>query len=158
MFHGPFGPNILMAMPKDKCVDLLFQAFQGLLMVIPHPEIFFDGIIFTGRNINRMISSITQTLSNQTSITCICFDTFSLLCEHRSRCQNHTFDSGIGKLMVQRVAKAAGLITAFNIIIIVKTELHFQRFDEVNDLFVVRSNLYFSENTVFRSNCGLHRA
>jgi hypothetical protein len=34
-------------------------------MVIPHAEIFFNGIIFAGRNIDRMISTIAQAVRNQ---------------------------------------------------------------------------------------------
>ena len=127
-------------------------------MVVPHPEILFDSIIFAGRDINWMISSITQALSNQTCIALIRFDTLSLLCEHCSRCQDDAFDPRIGKLMVQSIAQAACLVTAFNRIIIIKTEFHLQRFNEADDLFVVWGNLYFTEDSVFRPDCGFHCA
>ena len=60
------------------------------------------------------------------------------------------------KLVVKRIPETASLITAFNRILIVKTEFHLQRFNEANDFFVVWGNLYFSEDPVFRPDCGLH--
>ena len=118
-------------------------------MVISHSEILFDGIIFAGRDINRMISAVAQTLSDQAGIAFIRFYTLSLLSEHSGRRQNDAFEPGIGKLVVQRIPKASCLVTAFNRIIIIKTEFHLQRFNEADDLFVVRGNLYFSKDSVF---------
>ena len=48
----------MMSMPKDERVDLLLQLFMCQLMVISHPEVFFDGIIFTRRDIDWMVSTI----------------------------------------------------------------------------------------------------
>ena len=73
---------ILMTMPKNKRIDLLFQLFQCQLMIVPHPDVFFDSVIFTGRNIDRMISAVTQTLRDQTGISPIRFDPLALLGEH----------------------------------------------------------------------------
>ncbi len=37
-----------------------------------------------------------------------------------------------------------------------ETEFHLQRFDEADDLFVVWGDLYFPEDSVFRSDRGFH--
>ena len=123
-------------------------------MVIPHPKILFNSIVFAGRDIDRMVTTIAQALCDQTGITLIRFDPFPLLDKHGSRHKDDTFDPGPCELVVKRISKAASLITAFNGIIIAETEFHFQRFNETNDFFVVWSNLYFTEDPVFCSNGG----
>ena len=114
-----------MAVPENKRVDLLLQFFQRQLMVVPHPEILLDGIIFAGRDINRVISAIAQTLRDQTRIALIRFDSLSLLSEHSCWRKNDTFDSGSCELVLKGIAEAASLVTAFNRIIVIKTELRF---------------------------------
>ncbi len=158
MLDGPLSTNILMSMPKNKRVDLLLQLFLCQLMIIPHPQIFLNSIILTSWNIDWMVSAIAQALSDQTCITLICFNALSLLCEHCSRGQDDAFKSGVGKLVVQRIPKASCLVTAFNRILIIKTEFHLQRFNEVEDLFVVWGDLYFPEDSVFRPDSGFHCA
>ena len=118
-------------------------------MVVPHPEILFDGIILTSRNIYRMISAVTQALRDQMCITFICFDSLTLLGKHSCRCKYDTFDPGSCKLVIKSITKATRLVTAFNRIIIVEPKFHFQRLNKANDLFIVRGNLHFSEYTVF---------
>ena len=100
MLAGPFCSGILMPMPKSKCIDLLLQLLQCQLMVIPHPKIFFDSIVFTRRDIDRMITSIAQTLSDKTCVTLICFDTLSLLRQHSCRSKDDTFYSGVRELII----------------------------------------------------------
>ena len=39
-------------MPKNKHVDLLLQFFKRKLVVIPHPKILFNSIVFAGRDID----------------------------------------------------------------------------------------------------------
>jgi hypothetical protein len=118
-------------------------------MIIPHPKVFLNGIIFSRGDINRMIPAVAQALRNQMSVALICFDSLALLAKHGRRCQNDTFDPGPCELVIKGISEAAGLITAFNRIIIVKAEFQFQGFYETDDLFVVRSNLDLPENTVF---------
>ena len=125
-------------------------------MIIPHPEILFDSIVFAGGDINRMVTAVTQTLCDQTGITLIRFDPLSLLGKHGSRCKYDTFDPGTCKLVVKGIAETACLITAFNRIFIIGTEFHLQRFDEADDFFVVRGDLYFPEDPVFCPDGGFH--
>ena len=47
VFLGPFDSLVLVAMAEGKSIDLLLQFFQRKLVVIPHAEIFLNGIIFT---------------------------------------------------------------------------------------------------------------
>ena len=105
-----------------------------------------------------MISAITKALRNQMSVSLIRFDPLPLLREHSSRRKYDTFDPGSCKLMVQCIPKAACLITAFNRIIIIKTEFHLQRFNETDDRFVVWGNLHLSKDSIFRPDCGFHCA
>src|SRR5699024_1296470 len=122
MLDRPFCPTILISMPKNKRMDLLLQFFKCELVVISHPKILFDSIVFTGRDIDRMVTAVTQALCDQTGITLIRFDSISLLGKHGSRRKYDTFDSGPCELVVKRIPEAASLITAFNRILIVKTE------------------------------------
>ena len=156
MLDRPFCSSILMTVAKDKRVDLLFQLLKRKLMIVPHPKILFDSIVFAGRDINRMVTAVAQALCDQTGITLIRFDPLSLRGKHGSRRKDNAFDPGPCKLVIKRISEAASLITAFNRIVVVETEFHLQRFNEANDFFVVRSNLYFSEDPVFCSDCGLH--
>ena len=54
----------------------------------------FDSIVFAGRDINRMVTAVTQALCNQTGITFIRFDLLSLLGKLGSRREDDTFDPG----------------------------------------------------------------
>lgn len=158
MPFGPFSSGVFIPVPKDKRIDPLLQALNCQLMVIPHTEIFFNGIIFAGGNIDRMISTIAQAVCDQAGVTPVCFDALPLGCEHGRRCQNGAFDPGIGQLMVQRIPEASRLVTAFNRIIILGAEFQHQGFDEGYDLLVIRRNLNFSEKPVLCSDCGFHCA
>ena len=60
-----------------------------------------------------------------------------------------TFDPSVCELVVKGITEAPRLITAFNRIIIVEAEFHLQRFNDADDLFIVWSNLYLTENPVF---------
>jgi lysyl-tRNA synthetase class 2 len=55
-----------------------------------------DRIILSGRDIDRMISSITQAVCNEACIAPVCFYALALRRKHSCRCQNNTIDSGIG--------------------------------------------------------------
>ena len=87
-------------MPKDKRIDLLLQLFLCQLMIIPHPKVFLNGIIFSRGNINRMIPAVAQALRNQISIALICFDSLSLRGKHGCGGKNNTFDPGIDELVI----------------------------------------------------------
>ena len=156
MFNGPLGSGIQISMPKDKRIDLLLQLFQCQLMVIPHPEILFDCVIFSGWDIDRMISAVAQALRNQMCIPLIRFDPLSLRGKHGRRRENDTFDPGAHELMIKGITEAACLVTAFNRIMIKEAQFHLQGFNEANDFFVIRSNLNLSENPVFCSDRGFH--
>jgi hypothetical protein len=105
-----------------------------------------------------MIPAVTQTLCNQASVPFIRFNPLALLSKHGCRCKDDALDPGACELMIKGITEAASLVTAFNRIIIVEPEFHLERFYKANDLFIVRSNLYLSENPVFCSDCWLHCA
>ena len=96
-----------MSVPENKRIDLLLQLLKCKLVIIPHPEILFDSIVFAGGDINRMVTAVTQTLCDQTGITLIRFDPLSLLGKHGSRCKYDTFDPGTCKLVVKGIAETA---------------------------------------------------
>ena len=54
------------------------------------------------------------------------------------------------------IAETACLITTFDRIFIVNTEFHLRGFNEANDFFVVRGDLYFPEDSVFCPDGGFH--
>ena len=60
--------------------------------------------------------------------------------------------------MVQCIAKASGLVTAFNRIVVTKTEFPLKLFYKENDLFIVWGGLDLSEDPVFCSEYRLHSA
>src|SRR5699024_2838636 len=105
--------------------------------------------VFASRDIDRIVATVAEALCDQTSITLIRFDSLSLLGKHGSRCKYDTFDPSVYELVVKVITEARRLITAFNRIIIVEAEFHLQRFNEADDLFIVWSNLYLTENPVF---------
>ena len=158
MLNGPFGSGILMSMTKDERIDLLFQLFQRQFMVIPHSKILFDSIIFSCWDIDWMVSAVTQTLRDQMSVTSVCFDPLPLLGKHCRRSKYDTFDPGLCELVIKAITEAACLVTAFNRILIIKTEFHFQRINEAKDFFIVWSDLYLSINSIFCSDCRFHCA
>lgn len=125
-----------MSMAKNIGINLLLQLLKCQFMVIPHPEILFDSIIFKGRDINRMVPAVTQALCNQMSVTLIRFDTLSQRSKHSGRRKYDTFDSGLCELVIKRITDAACLVATFNRIFIVETEFPFQRFNEANDIFI----------------------
>ena len=139
-------------------INLLIQLLKCQFVIIPHPEILFDRIVFAGRDINRMVPAVAQALCNQTGITLIRFDPLPLLSKHGSRRKDDTFDPSVCKLAIKGIAEATGLITAFNGILITEAEFDIQRFNEANDFFVVRDDLYFPENPGFCSNGWFHCA
>ncbi len=149
MLDRPFRSGIRMTVAKNKRIDLLLQSFQCKLVIIPHPKILFDSVVFASRDIDRMVATVAEALCDQTSITLIRFDSLSLLGKHGSRCKYDTFDPSVCELVVKGITEAPRLITAFNRIIIVEAEFHLQRFNEADDLFIVWSNLYLTENPVF---------
>ena len=125
-------------------------------MVIPHPEILFDRIVFACRDIDRMVPAVAQALCDQTGISLIRFDPLPLLGKHGCRRKYDTFNPGACKLVVKGIAETACLITTFDRILIVKTEFPLQGFNEADDFFVVRSDLYFPEDPVFCPDGGFH--
>ena len=101
MLDGPFIAGTKIPLTETECIDLLFNLLQRHFVVISHSEVFLNGDIFICRNMNRVIATIGKALRNHHSITLIGFDPFSLLCQHRCRCQNRAFDSGFGQLVIK---------------------------------------------------------
>lgn len=73
-----------------------------------------------------------------------------------SRCKYDTFDPSACKLVVKGIAETACLITTFNRIFIVRTEFPLRGFNEADDFFVVRGDLYFPKDSVFCPDGGFH--
>ena len=47
---------------EEQIVDLLLQLLKCKLVIILHPKILFDSIVFAGRDIDRMVTTVAQTL------------------------------------------------------------------------------------------------
>ena len=89
-----------MSVAKAKCIDLLFVSSQVYLLVIPHPDIFFHGIIVAVGYIYGMVTAMPQTLSDHQSIVGICLYTFALGRQHCSRRQDNAVHTRFCKLVI----------------------------------------------------------
>ena len=101
ILNGSFCPIILISVPENKRIDLLFQFLKCKLVIIPHPEILLDRIVFAERDIKRMVTAIKQALCDQTGITLIRFNSPSLLDKHGCRQKYDTFDPGACMLEIK---------------------------------------------------------
>ena len=75
-------------------IDLLLDLLQRQLMIVTHPKVFLNGIIFIRGNMYRMVSAIAEALGNHDSVPFVCLDSLSLLGQHCCRSKNDAFDPG----------------------------------------------------------------
>ena len=99
---------------QAECIDFLLHFFQGQLMVIPHADIILHLFILSSWDIHRAVIMVGKAFCNVTRIPLIRFDFFlSLNYRHGGWCQDNTCDIMLCQLVVQGIAQASCLITAY---------------------------------------------
>ena len=141
---------IAIIMAKTKRKDLLLDLFQSKLMIIPHAKEFLCLLICGSRYVNRTVVMLSQAFRNNLSITFICLNTLSAaLLQHGSWSEYNTLHMLRHKLMIEGVAEATSLITAYKFSIVsvngTKKLQIFQNLFVIGFCFlVVRSFLIFN--------------
>ena len=107
-----FATRILFSQPQDKGCNLLFDFLQREFLIVPHPQIFLDRIVFTVRHIDRAVGVESQTPGNVSGIFSVGLDPICIGNAHGGRREDDAFDAVGGELMIERITEASGLISA----------------------------------------------
>ena len=107
-----FATRILFSQPQDKGCNLLFDFLQREFLIVPHPQIFLDRIVFAVRHIDRAVGVESQTPGNVSGILSVGLDPICIGNAHGGRREDDAFDTVVCELMIERITKASGLISA----------------------------------------------
>lgn len=126
---------ISVSVSQTERIDLLFEDFQRILVIVAHAQILSHFFIFNCGDEKATSETVRETSSDIFCITLVGFNSFADRTEHRGGSEDNALDPVLSELMVKCIPKTAGFVGADESAVF--SALLFEHVDVFDDLLIV---------------------